>query len=359
MHLIRHLLASPLAALLLACGPGNADDTSESSSTSGDAGPHAGAPDEFCHLDPARVYIHETPLSSLARFYTLVDLEDPSILCAVRGETPDYLDPAGWLDPVDGMLVTLRGLSDVRIVKEVPDWMQPNENPDAPWLPDDGTENDIELGEVLFEPGRNCREHDERELISDNAIFYASCGGQYFNAPELSSFRVEPLVGIIEGRRIWAPYNYVVDTLVDGEAAVVVPLPADILDITHVAIRPDGAELLAAIYVYRGSPMDLVVTLERAHVSPDGVTIIGAYTHDITAAGVEGMSTYALAADGTLYGLGGVADTSQGVEFGEDTIVVRLPPSGPPEVIYEATFGDPHHLPHLVTAGTAGAKGPG
>ncbi len=105
--------------------------------------------------------------------------------------------------------------------------------------------------------------------------------------------------------------------------------------------------------------MDLVVTLERARVSPEGVTIIGAYTHDITAAGVDGMSTYALAADGTLYGLGGVADTEQGVEFGEDTIVVRLPPSGPPEVIYEATFGDPHHLPHLVTAGTAGAKGPG
>ncbi len=39
----RHLRASLVAALLLACGPGNADDTSESSSTGGDAGPHADA----------------------------------------------------------------------------------------------------------------------------------------------------------------------------------------------------------------------------------------------------------------------------------------------------------------------------
>jgi hypothetical protein len=347
MPLRRHIYCILLAiALPLACGDNPAPEVGNEDGVTGESGTDAGvpptnpdAPDALCAVDPARVYLLETP-TSLVTYQSLTDVEDPSIHCAYA-----YV-ANGRLDPVDGSLVALTGTSRVYLTKHVPDPLIPNARIDEPWRPDTAEDNDITIAEVFYGDGVSCMDQAVRELVSDTTTLYASCGGVTLNAPELEVVggSVYPLVGIVDGRRIWGPFGYETHAAGDDEVYSV-PLPAGVDAIQHLAARPDESGLLAAIYVFRGDE----VTLERASVTPEGVTLVGAYTHDVEDAGIEGISTHALAADGTLYSLGGVFDNGSGP--GLDTVVIRLPVEGPPEVIYEATLSELEVPPRLVAVG--------
>jgi hypothetical protein len=336
-------------AAVAACRDGSPDaaDT-DTTTTTGDAGPQPGAPDEHCSLDPAKVYVHEEwggRSGTFLRTSTLTDLADNSNVCAV------YDTYAGRLDPVDGSLVSIRGgpTGRIRLVKTPNDWMVPTGAAEVPWAAGHSPDNDIDLGEIMWEADIVCTGHEFRELFSDDTTVYASCGGVVLNGPDIPPSYSEYVVGFVEGRRIIDSLYYSVET---EDGSVPIPIPGEIDYLQHVAVRPDGDALLAAVIVGRGE----VYTFERALVKPSGVTLVGAYSHDIAEAGVVGFSSHAIAADGTLYSLGGSGteyDNLVGPPDG-DTTIVRLPVDGPPEIIYTAAgdVGDPDTFVRLVGVGS-------
>jgi hypothetical protein len=134
----------------------------------------------------------------------------------------------------------------------------------------------------------------------------------------------------------------------DPEGSLVqIGMPVDADAIEHLAVRPIAGALLAAVQVRRGD----VVTTEQARVDANGVTLTGAYAHDISEAGVPYMD-YALAADGTIFGIEiveyDVNDPPSGVR------IVRMTMSEPPSVIMTASFPAEDRPPRLVAVGAGG-----
>jgi hypothetical protein len=339
------------------CADTSSSDGSDTTDATSPAAAYPGAPDEQCHLNPAKVYVHETWGTATAglpgAIHALVDLEDPSVLCAFWDPRRDA---TGLLHPVDGSFVSLQGDpgSRITVVKTPNDWLKPSGISDYPWTTGERDDNDQVLGEVMYASAIVCGEEGNlvHALWADEATVYASCGGTVFNAPQLTGIWTNPVVGMLDGRRIFAALDYYAEADDGGDPEEIkVPIPGDVDSIQHLAARPEGDHLLAAMYVWRGG----VSTIERGQVTPNGVTLVGAYTDVLETSGVTGFSSFAIAADGTLYALGGVGDALldeifPGEPDGDDTIV-RLPISGAPQVVYQPSPETPDPLPRLAWLG--------
>ena len=339
-----------LALCVVAIGPGcrggesHAGDDTSTTAPGGPGGPQAGAPDEHCNLDPDRVYLIETPLEFIA-YTSLTDLEDPSILCAVREQFRDRIR----LDPQDGSLLTLRG-PDVWRVHQ--DWMEPNGPNSELWVPAlDGEDNDEELGRIMQSPTITCRADDPRVLLTDDVHVYASCGGPWFNAPQVAGVNVHQyLVGLVGDRKIFKAEPFTMSGYsveVAGEYVLQpIPIPGDVDAVEHLAVRPVAGALLAAVQVSRGD----TITTEQARIDGNGVTLVGAYAHDVGEAGI-GRMDYALAADGTLFGM---EILPSGSDEESPQRIVRMALDEAPAVILTTTFVHQDRPPRLVAVGAGG-----
>jgi hypothetical protein len=316
-------------------------------STTAPTSPTPGAPDEQCSPNPDRVYLVEQPFDSIY-FTRLTDLGDPSNLCAYYGEIPDEMR----LDPQDGSLITLRGDQIWRLRH---DWLVPHPHPEVAWSTGSiGAENDEELGRVMYSADITCRGKDPDSpyvLLTDDVNIYASCGGWWFNAPHIQGTGDWPhLVGLVNDRKIFKgpPFTMSGYYTEDPEQVplVRIGMPGDVDAIEHLAVRPLAGALLAAVQVWRGD----VVTTEQARVDANGLTLTGAYAHDIGEAGVPFMD-YALAADGTIYGI-------EIVEFDVDNPVgqrvVQMTMSDPPSVIMTTNVYAEDRPVRLVAVGAGG-----
>lgn len=346
------ILLASYCCLALACA-GESPDSDDTETTSPTDGPSPGAPDENCAIDPAKVYILE---GRHYAFTTLTQVDDPSVICA-------FDLPRLWpvvIDPLDGGLMKL-SLHDSRIdlVRLGNDWMRrPGES--AHWVPEGiGSENDEAVTQLFREPGMPCTGSPDA-IFTDDEKVYAHCGGEIYNAPgvEIGNWGAPTFAGFVDGRFVhhtwyheegtplptqYPPTGVYFASVTNGEESAPIPIPGDINDINHLASRPDGGDLLAAVHVWR----DSVRTLEQARVRPSGITLTGqVYAHDLDESGVEGLALFALTADGTLYGLGGL-DEPHGLR----NIVVRMTLDGAPEVIYESP-DDIEGTTALITLGT-------
>jgi len=346
----RDSVTGRLRRLALLLGLGIASCQSEGDLTANDAGstsaagPQPGAPDELCDPNPDRVYLVEHPFEGIPSVL-LTDLDDPSAVCAYRETFRENIR----LDPVRGGLITLHGDQVWRLEH---DWLAPRSPGSDIWVPDPGGEdNDEQLGRVMRSPEITCRVDDPYVLLTDDATVYASCGGAWFNAAEIDGVGDWPnLVGLVNGRKIFKapPFTMFGYFTEDPEQVPLVPIgmPGDVDAIEHLAVRPVAGALLAAVQVWRGD----VVTTEQARIDANGITLAGTYAHDVGEAGVPFMD-YALAADGTVYGIEIVSEDGAGTSGRR---VVRMTLSDRPLVIMTAPSHGDDRPTRLVAVGAGG-----
>jgi hypothetical protein len=320
-------------SLVAACGSDPDDPTADSDgSTTAPDGPAPGAPDELCAMDPESVYA--VVREGYNNFYSLVNLDDPSIKCTLNRSASRML-----MHPANGALLTLRQDGPLlELIEVAPDWLEQNFYEE--WVPSQD-DNDIVIAEVPYYPNMRCPQVDgvvDGDVFTDFTQVYAHCGGEVLNAPDLGFDLPGGIIGRVNGVFIFGGLP-----VAEGYAAWTaggqepLPGPVGVDYYCGLASRPDGQGLLAVLDVDRDGA-GLESSLERARIDDSGVSLTGeVYAYDLADAGYPWVGEHRIDARGNLFALAGPDDDGNGRrDVGAPLVVLRMTLEDPPEVVYES-----------------------